>query len=103
MVSALHQRNLQINANNKNNLSPLVIERNIANFSKSDSQRKYLRYFNGSVPDLASLPFPNFVLCFTKHRRSRVNIPYAMCYKSNCVNNPEEKHKEIKEESYNNL
>ena len=85
MVSALHQRNLQTSANNKNNLSSLVIERNIATFSKFDSQRKYLRCFNGSVPDLASLPFPNFVLCFTKHRRSIVNIPCAMCYKPNKV------------------
>jgi hypothetical protein len=66
-VSALHQTDLQTNANNKNNFSPLVFKRNIAAFSKFDSRRKYVRYFNllhlGSVPYLTSLPFPNFAFC----------------------------------------
>jgi len=108
VVSALHQRDLQTNVNYKNNFSPLVFERKIAAFSNFDSQRKYVRYFNllhlGTVPYLTSLPFPNFAFCLQNIEEAELKfLMTCVTNQTKCVNNPEEKHKEIKEESYNNL
>lgn len=63
-----------------------------------------MRYFNGSVPGLANFPFPTLRSALQNIEETELTFRMrCVTNQTKCVNNPGEKHKEIKEESYSNL